>query len=364
MYALPFGASCAVYGYLRIAHSLWFLLVKALSVMVTHFFDDFITVGRAKEAALLEKVVLGFFDLLGWQVSTDKELPFSESFSALGIRVSFTRFLYGEVLFMNTASCVAEVSAYLDTLVSIRRSTPKEIQRIRGRMLFAGGQLFGRVGRACIKALRQSEAHPECLVTDKAADSFTHFRRILQEGQPRTIKVLTSEPIFMFTDAAYDRSSAGSRCGLGGVLIGSDGKPISMFSVELNTKQKNLLGEGRSKTIIFEAELVAAILGVVLWQGHFKGRPVVCYTDNNGARDVLINAAARNEVGSRLVQLYLSVESLAGCYPWFSRVPSPSNIADEPSRTLMSVLTFEGQTVGAQDCAEPLGEVLSVLALD
>ena len=144
MYALPFGASCAVYGYLRIAHSLWFLLVKALSVMVTHFFDDFITVGRTKEASLLEKVVLGFFDLLGWQVSTDKELPFSESFSALGIRVSFTRFLYGEVLFTNTASRVAEVSTYLDTLVSIRKSTPKEIQRTRGRMLFAGGQLFGR----------------------------------------------------------------------------------------------------------------------------------------------------------------------------------------------------------------------------
>ena len=343
MYALPFGASCAVYGYLRIAHSLWFLLVRALSVMVTHFFDDFISVGRSREATILEKVVLTFFNLLGWQVSVDKELPFAETFSALGIRIAFSRFLHGEVLFMNTESRIAEVSAYLDALVSVRKTTPKELQRIRGRMLFAGGQLFGRVGRACIKALRQCESHPGGQVDDRSAEAFTHFRRILQEGLPRTIKRLSSAPVFLFTDAAYDRDSKSSRCGLGGVLVSAEGRPLAMFSVELDDRQKNLLGERKSKTIIFEAELVATILGVVLWKNHLSGRPVVCYTDNNGTRDVLINASARNEVGSRLVQLYLGVESLIGFFPWFSRVPSPSNIADDPSKLLGSSFIFGGE---------------------
>ena len=50
MYALPFGASRAVYGYLRIARSLWWLAVKCLALMMTHFFDDFVTVCRAGES--------------------------------------------------------------------------------------------------------------------------------------------------------------------------------------------------------------------------------------------------------------------------------------------------------------------------
>ena len=37
MYALPFGASRAVYGYLRRAYSLWWLAVKNLKLMMTHF---------------------------------------------------------------------------------------------------------------------------------------------------------------------------------------------------------------------------------------------------------------------------------------------------------------------------------------
>ena len=65
MYALPFGASRAVYGYLRIAHSLWWLAVKCLSLMMTHFFDDFITVCRKGEAALVSQVLGNFFRLLG-----------------------------------------------------------------------------------------------------------------------------------------------------------------------------------------------------------------------------------------------------------------------------------------------------------
>ena len=97
MYALPFGASRAVYGYLLIAHSLWFLLVKALSILTTYFFDDFVSLVESSEAALVDKSIHGFFSLLGWRVSTDKDTPFSEAFSALGTSVDFSRFSRGEV---------------------------------------------------------------------------------------------------------------------------------------------------------------------------------------------------------------------------------------------------------------------------
>ena len=114
MYALPFGASRAVYGCLRIAHSLWWLAVKCLSLMMTHF------------------------RLLGWRVAEDKDQDFSEKFGALGIRVSFTNFSDGQVSFTNTPGRVEELQQFLGALLADRRASTKFIERLRGRMLYAG----------------------------------------------------------------------------------------------------------------------------------------------------------------------------------------------------------------------------------
>ena len=61
-----------------------------------HFFDDFVSLSREAEKVMLDKVALGFFRLLGWKVFLDKDAPFSKFFEALGIWVSFERFLQGE----------------------------------------------------------------------------------------------------------------------------------------------------------------------------------------------------------------------------------------------------------------------------
>ena len=71
------------------------------------------------------------------------------------------------------------------------------------------------------------------------------------------------------------------------------------------------------------------VLAYILWKDHLAARPVVCYIDNNS-----VSGSARNEIGSLLVKLFLTVESLSRSFAWFSRVPSPSNMADEPSKLL------------------------------
>ena len=359
MYALPFGASRAVYGYLRIAYSLWWLAVKNLKLMMTHFFDDFVNICRSEEQVHVERVLHGFFALLGWKVSEDKDHGFQEEFTALGIWVSFSRFLHSEVLFFNTPSRIQEVSAYLNSLLEVRTSTKKELERIRGRMLFAGGQLFGRLGRTCVKALQQAEADPQCVITDAMASAITLFIDLLRNGPPRMISNLSAQPCYIFTDAAFDRAGGSSRCGLGGVLIGPDGMPRRFFSVELHESFQRALGVDESSTIIFEAELCAVVLAYVLWRDDICSRPIVCYIDNNATRDVLISGSARNQVGARLARLLLTVETLAKTFSWFARVPSPSNLADEPSRTLMSTFQFEGVVLEADSCQQTLEMILA-----
>ena len=362
MFALPFGASRAVYSYLRIAYSLWFLLVAALSVMVTHFFDDFVSLSREGEEGMLDKVVLGFFDLLGWTVSVDKDAPFSESFGALGIWVSFERFLQGEVLFSNTTKRIEEVNEYLIQLLQTGSASKRDIQRIRGRMLFAGGQLFGRLGRTCVKALKDLESSDTGEVTKACASALSLFAELLKSGPPRVVTAISDRPLFIYTDAAYEPVGPGNRCGLGGVLLGSDGSPLSFFSIELNKCQREVLGEGASRTIIFEAELTAVLVALVLWQRHVTSRALVCFVDNNSTRDVLIKGTARNERGAILARLFLSLEALTRAYTWIARVPSPSNVADLPSRELLRVLSLKGVMLNSESAEPALDEVLGVLA--
>ena len=106
--------------------------------------------------------------------------------------------------------------------------------------------------------------------------------------------------------------------------------------------------------MIFEAGLCAVVLAFVLCKQILFSRPVACFIDNNGTRDVLISGTARNRVGDRLAKLFLTIEDLARVFAWFTRVPSPSNIADEPSRVCMAELTYEGKAMTATSADDAL----------
>ena len=145
---------------------------------------------------------------------------------------------------------------------------------------------------------------------------------------------------------------------MGGVCLDSNGLPLGFFSAELTNAQKTLLGEGKTKTIIFEAELATVIIAFALWRSWLNGRPVVFYIDNNSARDVSISGVSRNSVGRALL---LTVETVSQAYTWFARVPSPANVADEPSRTVMQSMNVRGQDVARFSCENVLDEVLTIL---
>lgn len=110
--------------------------------------------------------------------------------------------------------------------------------------------------------------------------------------------------------------------------------------------------------MIFEAELLTVLVAMLVWSDRIASRPVVFYIDNNGARDVAISGSARSEVGLQLVTGLLALEDKLSIFSWFSRVPSPSNIADDPSRLSTTML----QSLGAVEV--PAGDqVDTALAL-
>ena len=79
-------------------------------------------------------------------------------------------------------------------------------------------------------------------------------------------------------------------------------------------------------------------LAFKLWGDAFKGARVVCYCDNDDAKACLMTGASSNKAANDLLKLQAAHELKTGIVPWIARVPSKSNVADEPSRELMEEL--------------------------
>ena len=144
--------------------------------------------------------------------------------------------------------------------------------------------------------------------------------------------VSSAETFYIFTDACYEPTSGSWPCGIGGVIYDSHGVPLECFSLCLSREHIISLGGDDKETIIFEAELLALVVAMSQWAPLFQGCPVVFFVDNNSSRDVAISGSARNQAANLMLDALLKVEASSSAFPWYARVPSPSNPSDDLSR--------------------------------
>ena len=95
--------------------------------------------------------------------------------------------------------------------------------------------------------------------------------------------------------------------------------------------------ERKLKThVIAQAELLPAAL--VKWSdaARFQDRRVLFFIDNDGARHSLIRGWSSSHASNQIIEFFNKVEISFQSLSWFSRVPSKSNPADEPSRGILT----------------------------
>ena len=92
MLALPFGSIKSVHSsFLRVAHSVWFILVAHLGLISINYFDDFVVLGRKNEPKHVTHIVNTVLRWLGWSFAeTGPKAPeFAAAAQALGVRVKY-----------------------------------------------------------------------------------------------------------------------------------------------------------------------------------------------------------------------------------------------------------------------------------
>ena len=333
--AAPFGAIRSVYSFLRLSNAIWYIGVKALNLIWSCFFDDYVVFSKDEHVINTEQTVSLLFRLLGWKFAEegDKADGFCREFGALGIRIILNEADKGLIQFTNTEKRSMELINTINALLCKGSMTTLEAQRLRGRMQFMDGQLFGRLGKLCMREVTNHSCDQKSSkLSKRTVDALKRFTIFLEHAEPRRLHLNTDMVWHIYTDACYEPTSSDWQCGLGGVLVGPNGRPVAFFSVALNLEQMELLGSETKKTIIFEAELLALVVAFSIWRDYIRAMSLICFVDNNSARDVAISGNGRNITANCLIEFLLKLEMSSCTTPWYARIPTPSNIADEPSR--------------------------------
>ena len=336
MLALPFGSIKSVHAFLRIAHSLWFLASCALDVMWTNYFDDYVCCCARSEANHLSMTIHAFFHLLGWSFAEtgSKAVDFDMMCKALGVNIDVSSMRQGTVLIDNTEARKKELGEFIEKVVSTKKLSSVDALKLRGRMQFTAGQLFGRVAKTCLARVTN---HAYRSSTSEASDalisSLVLFKKFLLAQKPRAVTAALLQTWLVFTDASFEQETENiDKAGFGGVLVSPQGKYVKFFSFELRGEDLAYLNPSGKKTAIFQCEFFAVLVALELWGELLSSRQVVFYVDNDGVRDVLISCNTSDPVGSVLLTKVLEKESACAISSWFTRVPSKSNVADDPSR--------------------------------
>ena len=129
---LPFGSTASVTSFIRAAYALWRLGTLGLDLVWSEYFDDYLSVCGQEFARHCDFVISLFFQLLGWEVSKDKELSYDAMCTVLGVRINLADAKLGLCFLGNTDKRRADAVAQIDAALALNKLDPAECEKLRG----------------------------------------------------------------------------------------------------------------------------------------------------------------------------------------------------------------------------------------
>ncbi|CAE7418408.1 unnamed protein product, partial [Symbiodinium sp. CCMP2456] len=279
-FVLPFGARSSVHGFCRVSAALWLAGVSMLRLHWYSYFDDFPTIESEHTCPIAQMGVDFLFTLLGLEYNLE------------------------------------------------------DGERLRGRLNFMDGQLFGKLSQHAFRGLTRHVLAGGGKLGSSTRAHLQFLRDRMSKGRPRRVSTALHETMHIFVDACHEPGST-EPAGLGGILLDSSGRYREYYSEMLDESALAAINVRMSGNPIFELECLAILCALHLWHSYLSGKHLVVYTDNNGALGSMIKGHSENLEGDAIVRLVHTILDLSDCIVWFERVCSSSNVADEPSRGVL-----------------------------
>ena len=182
-------------------------------------------------------------------------------------------------------------------------------------------------------------------LNEQLVSSLKWMRDRVLNAPPRCVEVMDRSTFFLFLDGACTEKAPGvswSGTSVGGVLCDSQGQRLQYFGEVLDESITGLWGARERKQLIFEAEILPYSIALRLWGSLLKGACVFVFIDNEAAKFSWISGTADSAIVSSMLKLGLEMECDINLAPYFCRVPSYSNLGDDPSRGKFDELNAAG----------------------
>ena len=347
--ALPFGSRTVVNAFIRCARFLQWTAAKCLKLPLSCYFDDFVSFSPPTLAGNSQAALCLMLDVLGW--GFDKEGPKSDDFSllvcALGVQFDLSSCKDGLLRVCNTEKRVKETITLLDEILTRGDLKKRDALVLRGRLAFCDAFIFGRLGKVALQEItRHAYASPfqECL-SNSLKEALKLLKERVLRGKPRLLSCRMLDTLFLLTDASFDPNDG---AGLGAVLVSGQGQVLAWFGLKV-AKEKLSTLDGGKETVIGELETLAVAMSLLLWADHLDSTQLMVYIDNEGSKFSLIKGYSVSRAITAICALAATTLDEHHVLPWFGRIPSPSNLADFPSRQLKHPLLKQSAEVPKEE---------------
>ncbi|CAE7385001.1 unnamed protein product, partial [Symbiodinium sp. KB8] len=267
---LPFGSTASVTSFIRAAYALWRLGTLGLDLVWSEYFDDYLSVCGREFARHCDFVISLFFQLLGWEVSKDKELSYDSMCTVLGVRINLEDAKLGLCFLGNTDKRRADAVAQITSALALNKLDPAECEKLRGRLQFASCQIFGRRPKAALKVLAQHGRQRKWELSEPTSLALGQLKHLLEEGTP---------------------------------LSWFEHKVDDQYITALRTE-----GSRAKETVIFELEALVLSICLDVFRPFVDRKGVVVFTDNEGVFGCFVRGHSDDIMYTPLIDFFAKCE--------------------------------------------------------
>ena len=305
----------------------------------THFFDDYSHVDAAPFSEDSCRTVERLLTLLGWSYKSGPEdlKPAASSFSPLGVSIDLST--PGTAVVSNTPKRKDKILAEANRLGGLEEIPSPDVQSLVGVCQYSEAQTSGRTGALALRAVRRAADKGGPARNKELKDAISQLAEHVQAAEPRCISLTrTDKPVLLLTDATFDGGVASFGAIIFDPMRGDFeffGGEFARLTVDYWQRDGHMAGSEEADTkeqIIAQAELAVVPMAFRTWGSLLRDREVLVFVDNETGKDALINGISSSWVSAVMVRETRRISAAVAMAPWYDRVASPSNLADDPSR--------------------------------
>ena len=335
-----FGLVAAVYNYNRRSAAINDIFLSLFEMVAFNFYDDKYGFEPEETVEMAKLVAEQVHFYLGAQFD-QKKLQLAHDPTILGVTYDLEN-----MKLLIKESRKEDLIEELTAISKTKLLSPGQAGKLKGKLMFGASQLWGKVGRAFLRAFSHRQyGKPDCDSLDHALEfAVNQWITLISKGPPREIGDLTPRPsdVVIFTDGYTPDQRFGETdpSRIGGVIFDrSRENPVQFTSEVFDHVIERWIPR---KTQIVMVELIAPVLALTSFGDSLRNKHVLLLIDSEAVEGALIKGYSGAEDVCELVGLFWDLAASLKCQIYIDRVPTDANPADYPSRNDM----IKGREVG------------------